>query len=169
MCATTLAPEPSVVTELILESTLATAHDRWMAEVHRVLLPVTLPEATFWERWDAVSYLAERFPARLRLERALSSELQAFISTEDAERLDLQGERLMWLHRECDRLGREPRMARQLASRIKELLDAVRLWCAEFELATGHISEAAANDDVIRILGRMGGCDIPGWAVAVAG
>jgi hypothetical protein len=59
-------------------------------------------------------------------------------------------------------------MARQLASRIKELLDAVRLWSAEFELATGHISEAAANDDVMRILGRMSGCDIPGWAVAVA-
>ena len=58
---TTLAPEPSVVTELILESTLATVHDRWMAEVHRVLLPVTLPEVTFWERWDAVNYLAERF------------------------------------------------------------------------------------------------------------
>jgi hypothetical protein len=70
-----------------------------MAEVHRVLLPVNLPEATFWEIWDAVNYLAERLPARLRLERALSSELQAFISTDDAERLHLQGERLIWLHR----------------------------------------------------------------------
>jgi hypothetical protein len=77
VCATTLWPEPPVVTELILESTLAAGHDRWMADVHRVLLPVTLPEATFWERWDAVNYLAERLPARLRLERALSSELQA--------------------------------------------------------------------------------------------
>lgn len=167
MCATTLAPEPSAATELILESTLATAHDRWMAEVHRVLLPVTLPEAIFWERSDAVSYLAERFPARLRLERALSNELQAFISTDDADRLDLQGERLMWLQRECDRLGREPRMAKEFASRMKELLEAVRLWCAEFELATGHIPEAAANEEVMRILGRMSGCDIPGWVVAV--
>jgi hypothetical protein len=166
MCATTLMPETSVATEMMLEATLAAAHDRWMAEVHRVLLPVTSLEATFWERWDAVRYLAERLPARLRLERELSRQLGLFISVDAADRLRVQGERLSWLRSECNRLARGPGMARELAGRTKELLEAVRLWCAEFELATGRIPETAANEAVMRILGRMSlGC-IPGWVVA---
>jgi hypothetical protein len=169
MYTTVMAPQPNTKAADTLRTRFTVVHDNWMADADRFVLLVTNVDATFWERWDAVSYLAERFPARVRLERALSSELQAFLSTDDAERLDLQSERLMWLHRECDRLGREPRMAREFASRMKELLEAVRLWCAEFELATGHIPEAAANEEVMRILGRMSGCDIPGWAVAVPG
>jgi hypothetical protein len=166
MCATTLIPERSAEPELMLESPIAAAHDKWMAEVHQVLLPVTFPEATFWERWDAVRYLAERLPQRLQLELALSTELRPLLCPEDIERLQQQGERLIGLQRDCGRLGREPMMARQLAGRTKELLEAVRLWCAEFELAAGRIPESAADEGVMRLLGRMGLAGIPGWAVA---
>lgn len=169
MCATTLAPEPSVGEELMLESALAAAHDRWMAEIYGVLLPVTLPEATFWERWDVLHYLAERFPDQFRLERELSRQLDPFISVELSDRLRLQGELVDRLHRDCSRLGREPCMARQLARSAHELLEAVRLWCAEFEIAAGHIPEASARESVIGILGRMSRCCTPPWAVAVSG
>jgi hypothetical protein len=169
MCATTLAPEPSVGEELMLEATLAAAHDRWMAEVYGVLLPITYSDATFWERWNVLRYLAERFPDQFRLERELSRQLDPLISIELSDRLRVQGDLVTRLHRDCSRLGHEPGTARELARRAQELLEAVRLWCAEFELAAGHIPEAAASESVIRILGRMSRCCTPAWAVAVPG
>jgi hypothetical protein len=164
MCAMILEPEP-VAPELMLEATLAAAHDKWMAEAHRVLLPVTFAGATFWERWEAVRYLAERLPARIRLERELSSQLRPFLSDDHARRLRLQGERLSQLQLECNRLAQESGVARLLACRARELLEAVRLWCAEFELATAEVPESAADDDVMRTLGRIGGSAIPDWAL----
>jgi len=164
MCGLTLDVEP-VAAELMLEATLAAAHDKWMAEAHRILLPVTFTGATFWDRWDAVRYLAERLPARIRLERELSSQLRLFLSDDHARRLRIQGERLCQLQLECNHLARESGVARPLASRTKELLEAVRLWCAEFELATAQVPESAAGDDVMRTLGRMGGSAIPDWAL----
>jgi hypothetical protein len=169
MCATTLAPEPSVGEDLMLESTLAAAHDRWMAEVYGALLPVTVPEATFWERWDVLRYLAERFPDQFRLERELIRQLDSFISIDLSDRLRVQGDLVTRLHRDCSRLGREPEMARELARTAHDLLEAVRLWCAEFELAAGHIPEAAASESVLSILGRMSRCCTPAWAVALPG
>jgi hypothetical protein len=167
MGTTMLAPEFGSDTELMLESTLATAHDRWMAEVHQVLLPVARPDATFWERWDAIRFLAERFPDRLGLERALGTALRPWISSEDAARLECQGARLVELHRECNRLAQERGMARDLAKRTGELLEAVRLWCAEFELAARHITESDVDEEVMRILGRMSLSCTPEWTVAM--
>ncbi|HET6797810.1 MAG TPA: hypothetical protein VFH40_11670 [Gemmatimonadales bacterium] len=164
MCAMMLEPEP-IAAELMLEPTLAATHDKWMAEAHRVLIPITNPGATFWERWDAVRYLVDRLPARIRLERELSVQLRLFLGDEHARRLRLQGERLSQLQRECNQLAQESGSARQLAARTKELLEAVRLWCAEFELATAHVPETAANDDVMRTLGRMNGTCIPDWVL----
>jgi hypothetical protein len=155
----------TVAAALMLEATLAATHDKWMAEAHRTLLPVTFAGATFWERWEAVRYFAERLPARIRLERELSAELRLFLSDDHARRLRLQGERLCQLQLECSRLAQESGVARLLACRTKELLEAVRLWCAEFELATAQVPESAAGDEVMRILGRMGGSAVPDWAL----
>jgi hypothetical protein len=167
MCATTVAPEPSIATELMLESTLAIAHDRWIAEVHEVLLPVTLPEATFWERWASIRYLAERLPTRLRLEGALCEQLRPFLEDDVVQRLLVQSERLNALYRESQRLSTERGMAREYATRTRELLEALRIWCAEFERATRNILEAVVNDDVMRLLGRMGLTCTCGWASAM--
>src|SRR5512144_3090345 len=124
MCAMTVELEPSITTELMLESTLAAAHDKWMAEAYRILLPVTFAGATFWERWHAVRYLAERLPERIRLERRLSGQLRLVLGDDHARRLRLQGERLTQLQQGCNRLAHESGMARQLASGTKELLEA---------------------------------------------
>jgi hypothetical protein len=164
MCAMILEPEP-ITAELMLESTLAATHDKWMAEAHRVLIPITFSGATFWNRWDAVRYLADRLPVRIRLERELSVQLRLFMEADHARRLRLQGERLCRLQGECNRLAQESGMARELASRTKELLEAVRLWCAEFELATAQVPESVAGDDVMRTLGRMNGTCIPDWVL----
>ena len=162
-----LFTEPERATELMLESSLAATHDHWMAEVHQVLLPITRPEATFWERWDAVRFLAERFPDRLRLEQALAAKLHLLVSSDAATRLELQGERLCELYRQCTRLTQERGVARDLARRADNLLEAVRLWCAEFELAARDITESDVDEDVLRLLGRMSlGCT-PAWTVAL--
>jgi hypothetical protein len=164
MCAMTLERE-SIAAELMLESTLASAHDKWMAEAHGVLLPVTFSGATFWDRWGAVQYLADRLPERVKLERLLSCQLRLLMSDDHARRLRVQGERLADLQAQCMRLAQESGKARELANRAKELLEAIRLWCAEFELASANIPESAADDDVMRTLGRMGGCCIPDWVL----
>src|SRR6476659_3427302 len=129
-------PELSLTAELMLESTLVSAHDLWMAEVHATLLPVTRPEATFWERWTSIRYLAERLPARIRLERALFEQLLPFIDDDTIGRLRRQSEALSVLYRACECVATEPGMAREFAARTTELLEALRLWCAEFEQAT---------------------------------
>jgi hypothetical protein len=165
MGATTIVPEPSLTAELMLESTLATAHDRWIAEVHEVLLPVTSPEATFWERWASIRYLSERLPARLRLERELCQQLRPFIQDEALQRLLVQSERLNLLHRDCERLSTQRGKAREFAARNRELLEALRIWCAEFERATANILDAVVDDNVMRLLGRVGLSGTAGWAI----
>jgi hypothetical protein len=167
MCATTLVPEPSVTTELMLESTLATVHDRWIAEVHEVLIPVTLPEATFWQRWASIRYLTDRLPDRLNLETVLYEQLRPFLEDQQIQRLLALNERLYALYGECTRLSTERGKAREYASRTRELLEALRIWCAEFERTTRHILEAVVNDDVMRVLGRMSLPTTPAWAPAM--
>jgi len=129
------------------------------------LLPVTLPEATFWERWAAVRYVEDQLLDRLQLERRLLDELRAFLTAEIKERLGMQADRLSRLLADFRRLGRERARARDLAHTTRELLDAVRLWYAEIEFAAGGIRWNDVSSEGIRLLAEfnLARC---GWADA---
>lgn len=162
---TTTAAQPSTRSTGTLVTHLATAHDNWMADADRFLLPVADANATFWERWGAVRYVEDSLLDRFQLERRLLDELRAFLSPEIKERLGMQADRLSRLSADFRRLGRERARARELAHTTRELLDALRLWYAEIEFAAGGIQWSDVRRDGIHLLTEFNSARC-GWADA---
>jgi hypothetical protein len=166
MYATT-ATQPSPRSTDTLGRRFADAHDNWMADADRFLLPVADANATFWERWAAVRYVEDQLLDRFQLERRLLDELRAFLTPEIKERLGMQADRLTRLLADFRRLGRERARARELAHTTRELLDAVRLWYAEIEFAAGGIRWNVVSSEGIRLLAGLNPARC-GWADAHA-
>lgn len=162
---TTTAAQPTTRTTGTLVRHLATAHDDWMADADRFLLPVADANATFWERWGAVRYVEDGLLDRVQLERRLLDELRGFLIPEMKERLGMQLDRLSRLLADFRRLGRERARARELAHTTRDLLDALRLWYAEIELAAAGIQWSDLSQAAIQLLAEFtsGRC---GWADA---
>jgi hypothetical protein len=162
--STTFAPSSTRDADTLVRR-LAAGHDDWMADADRFLLPVADADATFWERWGAVRYVEDELLDRFQLERRLLDELRAFLTAEMKERLGMQADRLSRLLAEFRRLGGERGRARELAHTTRELLDALRLWYAEIELAAGGIRWADVSTEAIRLLTEFSGGRC-GWADA---
>jgi hypothetical protein len=164
MYATT-ATQPSPRNTDTLGRRFAEAHDNWMADADRFLLPVADANATFWERWAAVRHVEDQLLDRFQLERRLLDELRAFLTPEIKERLGMQADRLTRLLAEFRRLGRERARARELARTTRELVDALRLWYAKIEFGAGGIQWSDVNREGIRLLAEfnLARC---GWADA---
>jgi hypothetical protein len=139
------------------------AHDNWMADGDRFIVPVTDSDATFWERWAALRYVEDQLLERFRLERTLLEELHAFLVPEMRERLGMQADRLSRLFADFSRLGRQRESARELARTARDLLEAVRLWYAEIELATGGIRWGDLGKEASRLLAELNPARC-GWA-----
>jgi hypothetical protein len=153
MCPNTLIPRPATGDALF--RVMTPLHDAWMADADRVLEPMMHWEATFWDRWTAVNYLREQFPERLRLEQELLTELHAFLTPELNERLRMQIERLARLHHDLEQLGQRRTPASEMARAVRELLEALRLWYAEIELAAGGIRRKDIGTQADQLLGRI--------------
>jgi hypothetical protein len=141
------------------------AHDNWMADADRFLHPVTSCDATFWDRWAAVRFVDDQLLGRCQLERALLDELRAFLVPEMRERLALQSDRLVRLLAAFREVGRQRDSARELAHIARQLLDALRLWYAEIELAAGGIRRADVSKEGVRLLAELNPMRC-GWAEA---
>ena len=122
-----------------LAPTLSAAHEIWVREADRHLLPVATQEEPFWTRWTTVRYLADQFMAQYRRECALLLELHCFLPPDVAERLTLDGERIGGLVADLDRVGRRRGSAHTVSVLSRRLLDAVRAWCADIEAAAGSV------------------------------
>ena len=135
---TTVMAQPPIAKVLdTLSPRFVIAHDNWMADGDRFLRPVADADATFWERWGAMRYVEDQLLKRFHVERILLEELRAFLTPEMNERLWMQADRLTRLLGTFGRLGRQRESARELAHTTRELLEALRLWFAEIELAAG--------------------------------
>jgi tRNA nucleotidyltransferase/poly(A) polymerase len=167
MNTTATAFQPNTRVGDTLGTRFTVAHDNWMADGDRFLLPVADADATFWERWAAVRYVDDQLQERFHLERALLEALRAFLTPEMNERLWMQADRLTRLLGEFARLGRQRESARELARNTRELLDALRLWYAEIELAAGGIRYSDLSREGIRLLGGLNPARC-GWADAHA-
>lgn len=165
MYATDIAPQLDAKVADTLRTRFTVVHDNWMADADRFVLPVTNPDATFWERWAAVRYVEDQLPERFRLERALLQELRAFLIAEMRERLWMQADRLTRLLGDFHWLGRQRQCARELAHTARELLEALRLWYAEIEFAAGGIRWNGVGTEGIQLLAEfnLARC---GWAGA---
>jgi hypothetical protein len=165
MHATAMAPQPSARPGDTLNTRFSVAHDNWMADADRFLLPVTNADATFWERWAAVRYVDQQLVERFRLEQALLEELHPFVLAEIRERLWMQADRLIHLLEEFKRLGRQRQSARELAHTARDLIEALRLWYAEIEFAAGAIRWSDLSREGTRLLAELNPVRC-GWADA---
>ena len=167
MHATAVSPQLNSRVPDTLNTRFTVAHDNWMADGDRFLLPVTNADATFWERWAAVRYVEDQLRQRFQVERLLLEELRAFLTPEMNERLWMQVDRLTRLLGTFGRLGRQRESARELAHTTRDLLEALRLWYAEVELAAGGIRWSDVSRDGIRLLAELNPARC-GWADAHA-
>ena len=136
---------------------LATVHDGWMADAGRSLGPITDPQATFFQRWAAVRYLWDRFAERFDLEQDLLNQLHPFVVAEARERLWMQVVRLNRLRRDLDQLAHRQGTAPDLARTARDLLEALRLWYAEIELAVGQVSLDQLSREANCLINRLSG------------
>ena len=112
-------------------------------------------------------YVEDQLLKRFHVERILLEELRAFLTPEMNERLWMQADRLTRLLGTFGRLGRQRESARELAHTTRELLEALRLWFAEIELAAGGIQISDVSREGIRLLAELDPARC-GWADAHA-
>ena len=155
MYANMIAPQPNPKVAATLGTRFTAVHDDWMADADHFVLPVANTDATFWERWAAVRFVEDQLMERFLVERALLEELRAFLTPELRERLWLQADRLNRLLEQFNRVGRERQSARELAHTTHELLDALRLWYAEIELAAGGIRWRDVPGEGLQLVARL--------------
>jgi hypothetical protein len=122
-----------------LAPTLHAAHEIWLREATRFLLPVSTEEGPFWSRWTAVRFMADQFTTQYRRERALLNELHPFLPPETAERLNEDGDRIGRLQEELDRVGRRRGTAHTVSVVSQRLLHLLHSWCADIEAAAGSV------------------------------
>jgi hypothetical protein len=156
MTATTLIPERiSNIAGPRLSAVLTPIHDAWMADADRFLIPVTDSNATFWDRWAAVRYAGDLFQDRLRLEKAFLREVRPFLTPKLNARLWMQVDRIERLHGDLVHLAYQRGTARELAHSARQLLEAVRLWYAEFEFALSGTREEDLGKRPAQLLAEL--------------
>jgi hypothetical protein len=153
--STTMFPQPFPPDQDTIDTRLVPAHDNWMADADRFLMPVIDTDATFWDRWAAIRYVEEQLASRFQSELALLQQLRAFLPAEIRERLDMQAERLSRLIEDFNRLGRQRESAREVSHTARQLTEALRLWYAEIELNAGRIHLSDMSRDGIRLLSDL--------------
>ena len=159
----TLTPLPDRAGTESVTTTLSLVHDQWMERIARLLAPVTLPRATFWERWGAVRFLSDQFEDRFRLEAELVESLADLLPP--SARARIVGARAA-LERTRDELmeaGRRRGTGAQVALLARRFLDHARRWCATLELATtGIVAEdlPGTSRDLLARLRTVAGLDL---------
>jgi hypothetical protein len=146
------APSPQIQRDRVLAPVLRAAHEIWVRETSRFLLPIIVREAPFWDRWTAVRYMADQFQGQYRRERALLDELRPFLPPDIGERLTLDGERIGRLQHQLDRVGRRRGTARAVSAISRELLQLLRSWCTDVEEAAGQIPRDVLPDEGNRLV-----------------
>jgi hypothetical protein len=145
----------SLLTDETLSAMLSPAHDVWIEEARQFILPATVADASFWERWSAVRYLNDQFLDRFTAERMLLAELRPFVATRETEMFAAGGDRVAELRLALDRVGRRRGTAAEFARVALKLLEALELWCAGVELSTAHLQPDALPSEARRVLGYL--------------
>ena len=142
--------------EETLDVALGPSHDAWLAEARQLLVPAAHPTAPFWDRWPVVSYLNDRFPGRLRVERALVGSLRAFVPADEVDALEAEGDRVFRLHLELDRIARRRGSAGEFAATTAEFLNVLELWCLDVERIGRQVRCNEMPEEAQLMLSRLG-------------
>lgn len=138
-----------------LDRALRGVHDAWVHEARCFLEPAMEPAADFWTRWAAVRYLDDDFRDRYELERGLLAELRPFLGPLTAERLAREGDRLIRLRLEVDRIGRRRGTAAEVAGGARALLDQLMRWLAEIEQGVAGLTRDTLAPEGESLLAHM--------------
>jgi hypothetical protein len=135
-----------------VDSVLVALHDRWLNEMRRFVEPAASAGAGFWDRWTAVRYLADQFRDHFILERALLFSLANLLRNEDAERLTIQAGELERLLSGLNQSGRHRGTGPAVADAVRQLMEGIAVWCAEFEAATAGVPRDILSENSNRLL-----------------
>ena len=138
-----------------LDTVLRPLHDAWIEECRSFFEASFEPDANVWARWAAVRYLADEFLARYRWERALVDELRPFVGPDAAERLLAEGDGVLRLRLELDRVGRRRGTAAEFAAGARDLLEQLAVWFAEVEFAARGITRDALPEEAAGLIDHL--------------
>jgi len=151
----TLAPAFDAPPAEPLSAVLSRIHDHWVDRVGRFLAPAMVPRANFWERWGSVRYLADEFEDRFRAQCAVVDSLGLLLGPSALDRLAMARKRLEATRAELTTLGRRRGTAGPVAVLARRLLDQVRLWCVELELATSRLTTGDLPDEAREVIAHL--------------
>jgi hypothetical protein len=147
----------SVLTETqALARVIREAHEIWIRETSRFLLPICAPDALFWERWTAVRFMADDFVAQYRRERRLLQQIRPFLPPETADRLAAGGEHLGRLQCKLDRVGCRADAGYTVSVLSSRLVRSLCAWCADIEEAVGEVPVELPGNEASRLVGELG-------------
>jgi hypothetical protein len=126
-----------------LDVSLHTAHAAWIDDARRCLEPATRDGADFWSRWAAISYLADEFRCHYRMERSLMDRLRLVLPANTSAALAAQGDRVVRLRLEIDRIGRRGAGEQEFAAGAAALLQGLEEWLAAIERAVALLPNSA--------------------------
>ena len=153
----TLAPALHAPPAEALSAILSPIHDCWVERVARFLAPAMMTRASFWERWSAVRYLADKFERRFRAQCALVDSLEPLLEASALGRLAATGKALQSTRAELIALGRRRGTAGPVAVRARRFLDQLECWCAGFELATSHLTPRDLSEESRQAVAHLEG------------
>ena len=146
---------PTRRSEKSLDALLCPIHNAWVEEARRFLEPSLEPDADFWTRWAATRYIADGFQQHYRRERAFVDELRPLLPPVVLERLVREGDRVLRLRLEVDRMGRRRGTAEEFAAATRNLLEQLGLWCTEIELAAHGVTRNALTPGAAHLLAHL--------------
>jgi hypothetical protein len=141
--------------EETLAPTLRAAHEVWIREASSYLVPISAPDAGFWERWTAVRYLADQFLAQFHRERALIDELRLLLPPEVVDHLDREAQRIAERREQLDRIGRRRGTGHTVGMAARALLHALRIWCVELEATVGRLRRESLPDQASQLIADL--------------
>ncbi len=118
-----------------IASVLSPIHAYWLGRTRTTVEPMLSREASFWDRWTGVRYLADPFAEHYQREVELVGSLLPLLPPEAACRLTTLTETLDHARVQLDRVGRRRGVARAVSVIAREFLDLFQLWCTEVEAA----------------------------------
>ncbi len=139
-----------------LGKALGPIHDRWLADIQAAVRPALLAAATRWDRWTAVRYLGDQFPARMRQERALVRMIPGMNRAELAE-IEAGYDALERLRARIDAAGRRRHTGGVVMVLLAKLLELLAAWCARIERAAAPVPLAALPAEAAELLAELEG------------
>jgi len=129
---------------------LRATHRAWLQDLSERLATVQVPDATVWDRSNAVRYLEEEFVPRFRREAGAVDAAADLLAPAETVRAWAVGELIKLLRVQLAQLVQMPQSGAIFARLVNKLLRASECWCGEVEAIIGALPAEVVGPDLIR-------------------